>query len=177
MPRMTADAVEQCACCCAGVLLIAMFCRFSCTGCGWPWICMCNAEDTMTSSRVCAVVSCCCCVPQVAILLAPVAFVTHVDSIPLLTLAQLNTDQVRAGRRSLAFWRSFVYTNCQTQDKRHLHVKRVLRPSRPRAGAGNVAWMYCAGCTRFSVLLPGTPTAEFTQPTSYGNSDPAQNIS
>lgn len=31
---------------------------------------------------------------KVAILLAPVTFVTHVDSIPLLTLAQLNTDQI-----------------------------------------------------------------------------------
>lgn len=31
-----------------------------------------------------------------AILLAPVAFVTHVDSVPLLTLASLNTDQVFA---------------------------------------------------------------------------------
>jgi hypothetical protein len=33
---------------------------------------------------------------QVAVLLAPVAFVTHVDSVPLLTLAQFNTDQVRS---------------------------------------------------------------------------------
>lgn len=32
---------------------------------------------------------------QVAILLAPVTFVTHVDSVPLVTLAKLNTDEVR----------------------------------------------------------------------------------
>jgi len=31
---------------------------------------------------------------QVAVLLAPVAFVTHVDSVPLMTLATLNTDEV-----------------------------------------------------------------------------------
>jgi hypothetical protein len=31
---------------------------------------------------------------QVAVLLAPVAFATHIDSIPLVTLAQLNTDEV-----------------------------------------------------------------------------------
>jgi hypothetical protein len=33
-------------------------------------------------------------VVQVAVLLAPVAFVTHVDSVPLMTLATLNTDEV-----------------------------------------------------------------------------------
>ncbi len=32
---------------------------------------------------------------SLAVLLAPVAFVTHVDSIPLVNLAKLNTDQVR----------------------------------------------------------------------------------
>lgn len=32
---------------------------------------------------------------QAAFLLAPVSFVTHMDSVPLLSLAQLNTDQVR----------------------------------------------------------------------------------
>eukprot|EP00877_Chromochloris_zofingiensis_P012454 jgi/Chrzof1/7462/Cz02g24260.t1_LIP1[v5.2] len=31
---------------------------------------------------------------QVAILLAPVTFVTHVDSVPLVTLAKLNTDEI-----------------------------------------------------------------------------------
>lgn len=39
------------------------------------------------------------CITQVAILLAPVAFVTHMDSLPMNALAALDTDQV-----SSFFW-------------------------------------------------------------------------
>lgn len=35
---------------------------------------------------------------QVAILLAPVAYVTHMDSLPMNALATLDTDAVREGR-------------------------------------------------------------------------------
>lgn len=43
---------------------------------------------------------------QVAVLLAPVAYVTHVDSAPLLTLATFNTDEV---------WRVFAVSVVPSQ--------------------------------------------------------------
>jgi hypothetical protein len=57
------------------------------------------------------------CVCQVAILLAPVAFVTHVDSVPLLTLAQLNTDQVGNSRQAY----SLGNPGCRLQCKPSMH--------------------------------------------------------
>jgi hypothetical protein len=45
---------------------------------------------------------CLLCVLQVAVLLAPVGFATHVDSLPLTTLATLNTDEVGDLREGVA---------------------------------------------------------------------------
>lgn len=62
---------------------------------------------------------------QVAILLAPVAYVTHMDSLPMNALAALDTDEVRAVRLAVLDWQDGCCLVCEIVQ----HVDQGCRAS------------------------------------------------